>query len=565
MNTILAFLLSAMGIAYGKPASSTTKFDVVIVGGGLGGLTSAFYLTQGGLKVLLVEKAEHLGGLASGLTTDDGVKFDRGAAYWTNTYDEEQKILDDIGLGRFKRFEIHEPIDSYLWNGKFYPGIWEIEKTMDELPQSFRLFKFELAQLSKSELIPNQPIEEADQQLLVLDQISSADWIKSIPLRVANRAQFSKNQKIRVQAGKILEKFNADERVRKDDGAQGMKDVLDFLDLYTRSALGALTGQISAVAFANFYSSEIEPRYTSELGTGIASIKITEKLAATKHLWESVTSAPVTGIKIKNDSECRVETVFDQQSQLHTVCSDFVVFAAQLKDAPKVIENLAKFDHSKVEAISRLGYSHYSVHILHTKGHPFRETYDTWVRGKNYRPDHFTDLILGRWMNPKIRGYNKFREGTWVNGEIDYEQKEIVVDGKEDDHGILSIYHPLPPEYLNKPYDAKTAQDLMKQATIDMLREFQPLTTMKIEIVKSEAITWPFSVHIPAVNFFSKDAKLLRRRTGRIFYAHSNIGTPAFEEALFRGHCAAYNILKITAKDFKPKHWTRCPIEQELN
>ena len=34
-----------------------------------------------------------------------------------------------------------------------------------------------------------------------------------------------------------------------------MRDVLDFLELYSRSALGADTDKLSAMGFANFYTS----------------------------------------------------------------------------------------------------------------------------------------------------------------------------------------------------------------------------------------------------------------------------------------------------------------------
>ncbi len=536
------------------------KVDVIVTGGGLGGLTSAFYLTQQGLKVLLLEKEENLGGLAAGTKLRNGVKFDRGAAYWTNAYEEELNILQDIGLGDFKKYEIREPIDSYLWNGTFYPGIWENNETMDKLPKSFGLFKFELATLAKENAIPNQPIEEASNKLLELDRFSTAEWVKSIPARVLKRTQGTDSE-IKQAAVKILQEFKSDKKVSVQDKANGMKDVLDFLDLYTRSALGGLTDQISAVAFANFYSSEIEPRFTSQIGTGLAAQKILKLLNAQKNNWAALPSATVVNISHKNDQNCPVQTTFLWNKKKLQTCSKYAVYASQLKFAPKIIKELSDSDPEKTEAIARLGYSHYSVHIVHTKGHPFRESYDTWVRNKNYKSDHFTDLILGRWMDLGISGYGEFRDGSWINGQKDYFKKSIEINGKVDDHGILSIYHPLPPKYLEQPYNAEMATTLATRASENLLSWFQPLTSIPIVITKVETNSWPFSVHIPAPHFFSKDAKLLRRKTGRIYYAHSNIGTPAFEEALFRGHCAAYNILKMASPHFKKKVWTQCPIE----
>lgn len=56
---------------------STTKYDSIVVGGGIAGLTSAVYLAREGQKVLLVEKNKEVGGLVSTLARD-GFKFDAG-------------------------------------------------------------------------------------------------------------------------------------------------------------------------------------------------------------------------------------------------------------------------------------------------------------------------------------------------------------------------------------------------------------------------------------------------------------------------------------------------------
>jgi phytoene dehydrogenase-like protein len=54
-----------------------TKYDAIIVGGGIAGLTSATYLARAGKKILLIEKNHELGGLVNSFERD-GFVFDAG-------------------------------------------------------------------------------------------------------------------------------------------------------------------------------------------------------------------------------------------------------------------------------------------------------------------------------------------------------------------------------------------------------------------------------------------------------------------------------------------------------
>lgn len=59
-------------------------YDVIVVGGGIAGLTSAAYLCRSGLNTLLVEKQEKLGGLVSTFW-HKGFAFDAGARAFVNS------------------------------------------------------------------------------------------------------------------------------------------------------------------------------------------------------------------------------------------------------------------------------------------------------------------------------------------------------------------------------------------------------------------------------------------------------------------------------------------------
>lgn len=65
---------------------SENKFNIIVVGGGIAGLTSAAYLSRAGKKVLLIEKNRECGGLVNTFNRD-GFQFDAGV-----------RALEDAGI-----------------------------------------------------------------------------------------------------------------------------------------------------------------------------------------------------------------------------------------------------------------------------------------------------------------------------------------------------------------------------------------------------------------------------------------------------------------------------------
>jgi phytoene dehydrogenase-like protein len=60
------------------------EYDVIVVGGGLAGLTSAAYLCRGGVRTLLVEKGKKTGGLVNTFW-HEGFAFDAGIRAFENS------------------------------------------------------------------------------------------------------------------------------------------------------------------------------------------------------------------------------------------------------------------------------------------------------------------------------------------------------------------------------------------------------------------------------------------------------------------------------------------------
>ena len=510
------------------------KYDAIIVGGGPAGLTAAVFLSDAGKKVLLLEKEGELGGLAQGEKSQHGWDYATGAAYFTYSGIEEDQILEHIGFKNYRdTLAIQEPIDSYFWNGVLYEEVWG-KKSLSELPTSFELFKYELLNADHNKEIPELPIE--DFKNLTLDQMTAETWIKSMPAQISLRSD--------PQAQSIYARFLLDPKV---DHSQPMKDVIDFLSLYCRSALGTLPTQISAAAFANFYISEVEARYATPTGTGGIAKKMVEIIKSRPSQVTTQVDAQVVQIKSARNNP---SVTYVKNQNTFNAQGSFVIFAAPLKLIPNLIENFSENAPEQFKIIQNLKYAHYTIHNLFMNGHPYRASYDTWVRAQDYTENDFADLILGRWMDPNIHGYENYRD--------------FKID-PQDQNNVLSLYHPLSLEEVGKGYTREQAIQTAQKA-VDRFQEiFSPFLKKRwgthIDIQSVETHRWPYSIHIVEPGHLEFNSKILRKPFGKIFFANNNVGAPSLEEALFRGHCAANNILARLNTNFAQEQWTKCQIE----
>jgi hypothetical protein len=162
------------------------------------------------------------------------------------------------------------------------------------------------------------------------------------------------------------------------------------------------------------------------------------------------------------------------------------------------------------------------------------------VHDPKHDPSRFSDLIVGRWMEPEYR--------------------KRPLDMNDPVGAVLSIYNPLSTKATGSYSEARATQ-LAEVAVNQMDALFKEHFRHPLNIKRVVTSRWPYSVHVAEPGHYRLKARTLRKPFGRIYFANNNIGTPAFEEALFRGHCAANNILLKTRPGFKFETWTQCPVE----
>jgi hypothetical protein len=152
------------------------------------------------------------------------------------------------------------------------------------------------------------------------------------------------------------------------------------------------------------------------------------------------------------------------------------------------------------------------VHTVFTSRELFTASYDTWFANRR-----LTDVIAARWL--ETSGFKRPAPGP---------------------PGVLSLYQPLEPSRRADLRSPESVRALALAALNDITDMIPALANEPM--LEIESYRWPSSIHVVPVNFFSQWARKLREPVGRVYFAGNNLGTPSFEEALYRGWRAAQEI-----------------------
>ncbi len=486
------------------------SYDVIIAGGGPSALIAAAYLTRAGKTVLILERDGNLGGLSSGAHRV-GMNFSRGAAYMSGLdVPLFKQIYQDLGLENYRKlYPIKGIIDSYLWNGKIYKDIWNAG--LAELPASFALFKKVMELKGTSELVELGRFQRSHPFVQELDKITMGEWVRTMPFLLEKFAQSDP------AALEIYQRFQADPKVPKLDP---MKDLLNFLDLYGRAALGGDTATVSALSFASFYSTEIATRYSSNVGAGVISVAAMDMIS--KYAQNAFVQYGASVVSVEN-VEGGTQVEFIHEAQRYRVRGKFTVMATPLNVSARAIKNFAQMAPRAHSFAAALEHRDHLVFSIHTAGHVKTGTYDLWMRDDaDYSGNEAVDVVDGRWMD--AHGLER--------------------DRGVDDRGLLTLYRPLSSASASHDLSDKWVISEVEKS-VDFLRNrLAALNLDEIKIVGVEVNRWPSSLHVVKPGHFAV-AHEIEKGFKRIFVANGNAGLPCVEEAIFQGHHAAQQILNF--------------------
>ncbi|HEV2488970.1 MAG TPA: FAD-dependent oxidoreductase [Candidatus Acidoferrales bacterium] len=373
------------GHQFSRPPVSR-RYDVVIVGGGISGLSAAYFLDK--YNFLLLEKEAHFGGNAF-LEEYDGQAYATGAAFDFKG-SESAQLASELGL---KLLPINSP-DPTILKGKWVPDTWRVG--LDELPyprnvrESFKRFK---------------------KDVLALNATAHPEKYDAEPL------------------SKYLAGYAPEIKL--------------WWDAYGPSDWGAKSDETSFyVAMIDFADMTEEPlndtRVTLPGGNGAISQRLVAKLEP-QHREQMLGGATVVAVEQQKQE---VVVTYVHAGRMHAVAAKTVIMAT-----PKFITSLlvAGLPPVQRDAMNAIRYIPYPVVNLIFDKPLYDRAYDTWCPG-----NAFTDFVPADWVIRKRPGYHPKNEILTFYTPLDSTERHrlLTIDGcKSIALDVLRDFKKLLPEF----------------------------------------------------------------------------------------------------------------------
>jgi len=322
----------------GVPAPSE-QAEVVVVGGGMSGLTTAFHLKDH--RPLVLEQAPRFGGNSKGESWQ-GIDYSIGAAYLLLPEEgsEVAALLTSLGLSG-QRLEEEDPVLSGgAITERFFDGDWAGSDTghVRAVAEYLRAVWNE-----EGQVYPEIPLVDGE----------NAEHVKRL-----DRVTFRRHL----------------EQIAK----RPLHPLVDTLiEQYCWSSFGASANEISAAAGLNFFTAEFGTKLVFPAGNATVAEALVTRLSDALPPQSLRTNALVVRIARVNAG---VEVTYeDGGGALRTVLAQWVVCACPKFVVKRIVDAL---EPRRVKAIDRLRYRSYIVANLWLSRAPSRHFYDVYMLGE---------------------------------------------------------------------------------------------------------------------------------------------------------------------------------------
>lgn len=316
------------------PKYAEKKVDVVILGGGLAGLSTAYFLKD--RDFLLLEQYDDLGGHSRGASFR-GIDYSYAAAYYNDQEGNLAALVSKLGL---RPVELNESQNAWYWENTFLK---------EDKNAAHLLFK-EMARL--------KPLTEKLTNQIGLEPIDS----------YRENNELKRLDTIRLKS--VLNDFDP--------------KFLSLMDSYLMSSLCGGSQEVSALAGLYLLSDLYTSAYVLPGGNQAIANGIVECLSSS-HSDSLSSGCFVWSVEIKDEG---VSVVYsDRDNRMKRVDANHVVVAIPHMISARLLENID--DRTKTN-LFRFRYGSYLVANLLLNKRVIADSYDNWFSS----PFEFADITL---------------------------------------------------------------------------------------------------------------------------------------------------------------------------
>ncbi len=460
------------------------KTKVVVVGGGISGLLSAYFLKNE--IPLVLEQSPVLGGNSKGEIYNKSM-YSIGAAYITvpDANSPIEKLLNELNIYNKAKHESEDEVQCHYKN-QFTKGFWQCA-TDPARAAEFIAVAAELKRIFEQQY-PAIPWSADGTISLDLwkrwDQTNFKDWLLA---RWPNLHPH----------------------------------ILEFFQLYCWSSMNGSMEELSALQVLNFITAETVGVLAFPAGNSLLTYQLHKDLLQNNCTIESGAFV----LRVQKNENSVIVTYENLVKELKAVECDYCVIAAPKFVVAKIVPQLPAEQLQIMEKISYRGYI--VANVILNKKIP-SVGYDVFSLTGEY-PEPPGPL------NPSKKGFSDVCFGSWAQND-------------QVDESILTLYKPLPYDGARQFLFNPAAHDKSKKQIMDDLEVFLKSLGLTLADIKGIRLSrWGHSLPLARPNLLASGnlETMCRPVECQIFFANQdNYANPAFESAFAAAEKAANEIKK---------------------